>query len=119
MSKAEAFSDARRLIQEAVDVATRAGIDPAVVVERYCAQAAVNEDENDRASEGLTWCCLPVIIDNDTRDLFKMAKPDDNPEQIPAFVVTQSTADLVEQDFERYRPSLENMAEDWRNAKKS
>jgi hypothetical protein len=118
VSKAEAFSDARRLIQEAVDIATRAGIDPAVVVKSYCAQAAVNQDENDRGSEGLTWCCLPVIIDNDTSDLFKMAKPDDNPEQIPAFVVTQSTADLVEQDFERYRPSLESMAEDWRKAKK-
>lgn len=118
MSKAEAFSDAPRLIQEAVDVATRAGIDRAVVVELYCAQAAVNHDENDRGSEGLTWCCLPVIIDNDTSDLFKMSKPDDNPEQVPAFVVTQSTADLVEQDFERYRPSLESMAEDWRKAKK-
>lgn len=118
MSKAEALSDARRLIQEAVDIAARAGIDPSDVVEPYCAEAAVNQNNNDRGSESLTWCCVPVIIDNDTSDLFKMAKPDDNPEQVPAFVVTQSTADLVAQDFERYRPSLESMAEDWRKAKK-
>lgn len=118
MSKAEALSEARRLIQEAVDNAARAGIDPSDVVEPYCAEAAVNQDNNDRGSVSLTWCCVPVIIDNDTSDLFKMAKPDDNPEQVPAFVVTQSTADLVAQDFERYRPSLESMAEDWRKSKK-
>jgi len=118
VSKAEALSDARRLIQEAVDIAARAGIDPSDVVEPYCAEAAVNQNNNDRGSESLTWCCLPVIIDNDTSDLFKMAKPDDNPEQVPAFVVTESTAELVAQDFERYRPSLESMAEDWRKAKK-
>jgi len=41
----------------------------------------------------------------------------DNPEQKPVFVVTQSTANLVQQDFERYRPSLERMVEDWREAK--
>lgn len=118
MRKAEALSDARRLIQEGVDIAARAGIDPSDVVEPYCAEAAVNQNNNDCGSESLTWCCVPVIIDNDTSDLFKMAKPNDNPEQVPAFVVTQSTADLVAQDFERYRPSLESMAEDWRKAKK-
>ena len=31
--------------------------------------------------------------------------------------MTQSTADLVQQDFERYRPSLERMAEDWEEKK--
>lgn len=118
MSKTEALSDARRLIQQAVDIAAKAGIDPSDVVKPYCAEAAVNQNNNDSGSESLTWCCVPVIIDNDTSDLFKMAKPDDNPEQVPAFVVTQSTADLVAQDFERYRPSLESMAEDWRTAKK-
>ena len=35
----------------------------------------------------------------------------------PAFLVTQSTADLVRQDFERYKPSLERMAEDWEEKK--
>lgn len=58
-----------------------------------------------------------VIIDNDTTELFEMSKPDDNPEQKPVFVVTQSTANLVQRDFERYRPSLERMVEDWREAK--
>jgi hypothetical protein len=54
---------------------------------------------------------------NDTTELFEMSKPDDNPEQKPVFVVTQSTVNLVQQDFERYRPSLERMVEDWREAK--
>ena len=110
--KAEALSDARKLVQEAVDVANRAGIDPSYVFE------AKTQDVNDRGSENLTWCCVPVIIDNGTTALFAMSKPDDNPEQKPVFVVTQSTANLVQQDFERYRPSLERMAEDWREAKR-
>ncbi len=52
------------------------------------------------------------------RICFEMPEPDDDPGQEPAFRVTRSTADLVEQDFERYRPSLERMANDWREAKK-
>ncbi len=98
-------------------MANRAGIDPSDVVEPHCAEVAANQDDDDRRSESLTWCCVSVIIDNDTSELFEMSKPDDDPEQKPAFVVTQSTANLVEQDFERYRPSLESMAEDWREAK--
>lgn len=117
MSKAEALSNARRLVQEAVDVANKAGIDPSYVVEPHCAEAAT-QDVDDRGSETLTWCCVPVIIDNGTSELFGMSKPNDDPEQKPAFHVTQSTANLVERDFERYKPSLERMAEDWRKAKK-
>ncbi len=52
------------------------------------------------------------------RICFEMPEPDDDPGQEPAFRVTRSTADLVEQDFERYRPSLERMADDWREQKK-
>jgi hypothetical protein len=48
-----------------------------------------------------------------------MCKTDDDPEQKPAFLVTQSTANLVRQDFERYEPSLERMAEEWQENKKS
>lgn len=118
VSKTEALSDAHKLVQEALDLATKAGIEPSEVVEPFCAEAALNQNDNGRTSESLTWCCVPVIIDNETSDLFEMSKPDDNPQQMPAFVVTQSTADLVEQDFERYRPSLESMAEEWRKAKK-
>ena len=118
LSKTEALSDAHKQVQEALDLAAKAGIDPSDVVAPFCAEAAVNQDDNGRASESLTWCCVPVIIDNETSDLFEMSKPDGNPQQMPAFVVTQSTADLVEQDFERYRPSLESMAEEWRKAKK-
>jgi hypothetical protein len=46
-----------------------------------------------------------------------MSKPDDDPEQKPAFRVTQSTANLVRRDFERYKPSFERMAEDWQEDK--
>ncbi len=98
-------------------MAIGAGIDPSTVVEPHCADAAPQEVD-ERESENITWCCLPVIIDNGTSELLKMSKPDDKPEQRPAFVVTQSTANLVQQDFERYKPSLERMVEEWREAKK-
>lgn len=115
-SKAGALSDARKLVQEAVDVANKAGIDPSYVFEPHLAEAKT-QDVMIEGHENLMWCCVPVIIDNDTTELFEMSKPDDNPEQKPVFVVTQSTANLVQQDFERYRPSLERMVEDWREAK--
>ena len=117
LSNARALSEARKLVQEAADVANRAGIDASYVFEPHLAEAKT-QDVNDRESENLTWCCVSVIIDNGTTELFEMSKPDDNPEQKPFFVVTQSTANLVQQDFERYKPSLERMAEDWREAKK-
>lgn len=115
--KAEALSDAHKLVQEAVDVANKAGIDPSYVLEPHLTEAKT-QDLNDLGSENLTWCSVPVIIDNGTTELFEMSKPDDNAEQKPFFVVTQSTANLVQQDFERYEPSLERMAEDWQEAKK-
>ena len=62
---------------------------------------------------------MSVIIDDDTHELFEMSKTDDDPEQKPVFLVTQSTANLVRQDFERYEPSLERMAEGWQENKKS
>lgn len=119
MSKAEALNNARRLVQEAVNAATRAGIDPSHVVAPHCAEASAAQDNGDGVgSENLNWCGVPVIIDNDTSELFEMSKPDDDPEQKPAFRVTQSTANLVGQDFERYKPSLERMAEGWQEDKK-
>jgi hypothetical protein len=114
--KAEALSDARKLVQEAVELANRSGIDPSYVFEPHPAEAKT-QDVMIEGQENLMWCCVPVIIDNDTTELFEMSKPDDNPEQKPIFVVTQSTANFVQQDFERYRPSLERMVEDWREAK--
>lgn len=66
----------------------------------------------------IEWCGLSVVVDDSTNGLFEMTLPDEDPEQKPAFLVTQSTVDLVEQEFERYKPSLERMAEDWREAKK-
>ena len=118
MSKEEAFNTARKLVKEAVDVAHSAGIDPATVIEPYCPEAVALPEGADR-SEGQErlWGDIPVVIDNAVTELFEMAKPDDDPNQQPAFHVTPSTADLVEQDFERYKPSLERMAEDWREEK--
>ncbi len=68
--------------------------------------------------QGTEWCDIKVIVDDATKDLFEMPEPDEDPEQAPVFRVTRSTADLVKQDFERYRPSLERMADDWREKKK-
>lgn len=61
----------------------------------------------------ITWCAVPVIIDDSTVDLFEMPEPDKDPEQKPVFRVTESTARLVAQDFERYRPSLVRMVATW------
>ena len=60
------------------------------------------------------WCCVPVIIDNETPELFQLTSPDEDPDQQITFRVTQSTADLVTQDFDRYKPSLQRMVDDWR-----
>jgi len=63
------------------------------------------------------WCCVPVIIDNETSELFKLASPDEDPDQQITFRVTQSTADLLPQDFDRYEPSLQRMVDNWRAQK--
>ncbi|MGI9166561.1 MAG: hypothetical protein ACR2G5_09265 [Pyrinomonadaceae bacterium] len=63
------------------------------------------------------WCSVPVIIDDATSELFQMPAPDEDPDQQPAFHITQSTADLVPRDFERYQPSLQRMVENWREDK--
>ena len=59
------------------------------------------------------WCCVPVIIDNETSELFQLVAPDEDPDQQITFRVTQSTADLVPQDFDRYEPSLQRMVDHW------
>ncbi len=118
MSKEEALNTARGLVREAVDAAGRAGIDPATVVAPHCAQTAASQDADDGGSQALMLGGVPAVIDNSTEGLFEMPEPDGDPEQKPAFIVTQSTADLVRQDFERYKPSLERMAEDWEEKKK-
>ena len=119
LSKGEALNIARGLVQEAVDVANEAGIAPSAIVAPHCPENAVqghNGDDDD--SSTLTWCGLPVKIDNDTDGLFEMPDLNDDLEQKPAFLVTQATADLVRSDFERYRHSLERMADDWQEEKK-
>ena len=120
MSKDVVLTKARRLVQEAVDVAARAGIDPSQVVAPHCAETtAIHDDGDSPSSDSLKWCGASVIIDDSTHELFEMSEPDDDPEQKPAFLVTQSTASLVRQDFERYAPSLERMAKEWQENKRS
>jgi len=46
-----------------------------------------------------------------------MAPPNQDADQKPEFRVTRATMDLVPQDFERYKPSLERMAGHWREEK--
>jgi hypothetical protein len=117
MSREEAFDAARRLVQEAVDVANRAGIDPSTIVAPHCAETVAAEDKDAAAAQNLMWHNVPVIIDDDTVDLFEMPKVDDDAGQQPAFRVTQTTANLVRADFERYKSSLERMIEDWQEEK--
>ena len=118
MSKEEALNTARGLVREAVDAAGRAGIDPALVVAPHCPETPAAQDADDgRGSQNLMLGEVPGVIDNSTEGLFEMPEPDKDPEQKPAFVVTQTTADFVRQDFERYKPSLERMVEDWEEKK--
>ena len=118
-TKKEVLTDARRLVQEAVDVATRAGIDPSQVVAAHCEDSnAITENGAGQGPDNLEWFGVPVIIDNNTRGLLEIATADNDLAQKPSFVVTQSTANLVRQDFERYKPSLERMIDDWQEAKK-
>ena len=119
MSKEEALKTARRLVREAVDTAVRAGINPALVVAPHCPEtSAAEDDDSGRGPHTLMLGEVPGVIDNSTVGLFEMPEPDDDPEQKPSCLMTQSTADLVRQDFERYRPSLERMAEDWAEKKR-
>ena len=101
-----------------MDAAGRAGIDPASVVAPHCPETSAAQDDDDGSgSQSLMLGEVPGVIDNSTVGLFEMPEPDDDPEQKPAFIVTQSTADFVREDFERYKPSLERMAEDWEEKK--
>ena len=118
MSREEALSAARRLVQEAVDVADKAGIDPSSVLTPHCPETAVKDNDGDGDNaETLSWCNVPVKIDNRTEGLFEMPELNDDLEQKPVFLVTQATTDLVLEDFERYKPSLERMVEDWQEEK--
>ena len=67
--------------------------------------------------EKIEWCGIPVVIDNATTELIHVPPADEDPEQELEFRVTQSTAELVAEDFERYRPTLELRAANWREAK--
>jgi hypothetical protein len=41
-----------------------------------------------QCSDNLKWCGVSFIIDDDTNELFELSKPDGDPEQVPAFLVT-------------------------------
>jgi hypothetical protein len=69
------------------------------------------------STKSIEWCCVPVVIDDETSELFQIPSPDEDPGQRITFRVTQSTADLVPQDFDRYKPSLQRMVDHWREQK--
>ncbi len=69
------------------------------------------------SNKQIEWCCVAVVVDDTTADLFQMVPPNQDEGQKPEFRVTRATMDLVPQDFERYKPSLERMAEHWREEK--
>ena len=118
MSKQEALDAARRLVKEAVDVAGRAGVDPAEVVAPHCQGEGAAPGGPAAPEQGeRVWCGVPWAVDDSATGLFEMPAPDDDPDQRPVFRVTASTAELVRQEFERYKPSLERMVEDWQEAK--
>lgn len=65
----------------------------------------------------IEWCCVPVTVDNTVSDLIYMAPPNQDAGQKPEFRVTKATMELVPQDFDRYKPSLERMAAHWHDEK--
>ncbi len=69
------------------------------------------------SNEQIEWCCVPVVVDDTTADLFNMTPPNQDADQKPEFRVTQATMDLVPQDFERYEPSLQRMVDHWQEEK--
>ena len=68
-------------------------------------------------TQSIEWCGIPVVSDDATTELIHVSAPDEDPEQKLVFRVTRSTMELVVADFERYRPTLELMAENWREKK--
>jgi len=118
MNQDEARNAAHELIEEAVAVATKAGIDPTSIIETYLPQTLTTQDAGgQQESPELMWHGVSVTIDAAIAGLFEMPELNDDPDQQPAFHVTQSTADFVQQDFERYGAALERMAESWREEK--
>lgn len=66
------------------------------------------------STKTIEWCCVPVIIDDEISELFRLVSPDEDPNQQITFRVTQSTADMVPHDFDLYKPSLQRMVDEWR-----
>jgi hypothetical protein len=124
MNQKRAMDTARRLVEQAVEIADAAGIDPADVIAPHCADPSApaagfgggNSPGGDQS--GLVWCGVPVRLDDQTRGLFEMSRPDEDPNQEPTFIATLSTAEFVRQDFARYESALGRMAERWREEKK-
>ncbi len=118
MNQDEARDAAHKLIEEAVAVAIKADIDPTSIIEPYLPQTLSTQDAGgQQESPELMWHGVPVTIDAAIAGLFEMPEVNNDPDQQPSFYVTQSTADFVQQDFERYGAALERMAESWREEK--
>ncbi len=118
MHRLQALDRARGLVEQAIEVAGKAGIDPQEVVAPHCLETTTQDGDSVRQAERrLRWCGVTVAIDDNTTGLFEMSEPDDDPAQEATFLVTTSTAAFVRQDFARYKSALERMAERWREDK--
>jgi hypothetical protein len=125
MNQKQALDTARRLVEQAVEIADTAGIEAADVVAPHCAEPTAQgssggggEGRHGGDDPAPVWCGVPVVVDDRTTGLFEMPEPDEDPAQEPTFIATRSTADFVRQDFARYESALERMAERWREEKK-
>ena len=83
MSKKEALDAARRLVEEAVDIATKAGIDTKSVIEPHCPETGATRDGEEDDSQPRMWCGVPVVVDDETTDLFEMPARTQSPDEKP------------------------------------
>jgi hypothetical protein len=116
----QALDTARELVERAIEIAGEAGIETSEVLAPYCGLLSTENGDgiyHDVQKGLLLWGGDPLHVDNGTEGLFEMCEPDDDPAQQPSFLVTQSTADLVHQDFARYKSALGRMVEKWREEK--
>lgn len=115
VNKEETLNTARAAVGRAVEVAERAGISPATVVEPFC--RAGGADNAATTTAGLSWLGVPVSINDASDALFEMPPANEDPAQQPTFIVTAATAELIKQDFALYSEGLANMLKDWQEEK--
>lgn len=75
------------------------------------------ESNGEVVRKGKEWSGVPVVITKSTVELVEMPAPNEDPKQQPAFLVNQGVADLIDQEFELFRPGLELMILGWQKEK--